>query len=76
MIDSINASPNQSLTERAIKTTIRVRKKLRLGLDSKFPKNVKKPSSEEISWQQQLADELYEPIKRNFTRRRVAIRSH
>ena len=25
----------------------------------------------EISWQQQLADELHKPIKRNFTRRRV-----
>ena len=24
-----------------------------------------------ISWQQQLADELHKPIKRNFTRRRV-----
>ena len=28
MIDSINAFPNQSLTERAIKNTIRVKKKL------------------------------------------------
>ena len=41
MIDSINAFPNQSLTERAIKNTIRVKKKLGLGLDSKVPKNVK-----------------------------------
>ena len=41
MIDSINAFPNQSLTERAIKNTIRVKKKLGLGLDSKIPKNVK-----------------------------------
>ena len=32
-----------------------------------------KPSSEEISWQQQLADELHQPIKRNFTRRRVIV---
>ena len=38
MIDSINAFPNQSLTERAIKNTIRVKKKLGLGLDSKVPK--------------------------------------
>ena len=30
---------------------------------------LKKPSG--ISWQQQLADELYKPIKRNFTWRRV-----
>ena len=30
---------------------------------------LKKPSG--ISWQQQLADELYKPIKRNFTRQRV-----
>ena len=29
------------------------------------------PSSEEISWQQQLANELHKPIKRNFTLRRV-----
>ena len=41
MIDSINAFPNQSLTERAIKNTIQVKKKLGLGLDSKVPKNVK-----------------------------------
>ena len=41
MIDSINAFPNQSLTERAIKNTIRVKKKLGLGLDSKVPKNAK-----------------------------------
>ena len=41
MIDSINAFLNQSLTERAIKNTIRVKKKLGLGLDSKVPKNVK-----------------------------------
>ena len=30
------------------------------------------PSNEE-SWQQQLADELHKPIKRNFTRRRVIV---
>ena len=41
LIDSINAFPNQSLTERAIKNTIRIKKKLGLGLDSKVPKNVK-----------------------------------
>ena len=34
---------------------------------------LKKPSSKEISWQQQLADKLHKPIKRNFTRRRVIV---
>ena len=29
--------------------------------------------SEEENWQQQLADELHKPIKRNFTRRRVIV---
>ena len=57
MIDAIEQFPNQSLTERAIKNTIKLKKKL------------EKPSG--ISWQQQLADELHKPIKRNFTRRRV-----
>ena len=33
-------------------------------------KKREKPSSEE-NWQEQLADELHAPIKRNFTRRRV-----
>ena len=33
---------------------------------------LKKPSSEE-NWQQQLADELHKPIKRNITRRRVIV---
>ena len=32
---------------------------------------MEKPSG--ISWQQQLADELHKPIKRNFTRRRVIV---
>ena len=31
------------------------------------------PRSKKISWQQQLADELHKPIKRNFTRRRVIV---
>jgi len=34
-------------------------------------KKRKKLSSEEISWQRPLADELYKPIKRNFTPQRV-----
>ena len=29
--------------------------------------------SEDKNWQQQLADELHKPIKRNFTRRRVLV---
>ena len=35
-------------------------------------KKLKKPSSEE-NWQQQLADELHKPIKRNFTLRSVIV---
>lgn len=30
-------------------------------------KKLKKPSSEKMSWQQQLAKELHKPIKRDFT---------
>ena len=41
MIDSINAFPNQSLTERAIKNTIRVKKKLGLGVKQRKTKNGK-----------------------------------
>ena len=44
--------------------------KQKLGLSVKS-ENLKKPPSEEVSWQQQLADELHKPIKRNFTRRSV-----
>ena len=42
MIDSINAFPNQSLTERAIKNTIRVKKKLGLGAKQRKSKNGKR----------------------------------
>ena len=52
---------------------INTKQKLGLGVKQKRkPKKRKKASSkEEINWQQQLADELHKPIKRNFTRRRV-----
>ena len=33
----------------------------------------KKPSSKEIRWQQQLAEELHKPMLRDFTRRRVIV---
>ena len=36
-------------------------------------KKRKKPSSKEISCQQQLAEELHKPIKRDFIRRRVIV---
>ena len=36
-------------------------------------KNLKKPSSKEISWQQQSAVESDKPIKRNVTWRRVIV---
>ena len=36
-------------------------------------KKWKTPSSEEENWQQQLADELHKPIKRNFTRWHVIV---
>ena len=42
--------------------------KNKLGLGGS--KKLEKPSSEE-NWQQQLADELHKPIKRNFIRRLV-----
>ena len=28
-----------------------------------------------MSWQEKLADELHKPIKRNFTRRRVIVKT-
>ena len=55
MTDAIEQFPNQSLTERGIKKTIKLKKKLGLGV----PKRRKKPSSEQENWQQQLADELH-----------------
>ena len=36
-------------------------------------KKLKKPSSEKISWQQQLAKELHKPVKRDFTWWRVIV---
>ena len=45
---------------------INTKQKLGLGVSKKLEK-----SSSEENWQQQLADELHEPIKRTFIRRRV-----
>ena len=36
-------------------------------------KKRKRPSSKEESWQEELAEELHKPIRRNFTRRRVIV---
>ena len=43
------------------------------GRSRREVKKWKTPSSEEENWQQQLADELHKPIKRNFTRWHVIV---
>ena len=48
---------------------INTKRKLGLGVVKKR----KKPPGEKISSQEQLADELHKPIKRNFTRRHVIV---
>ena len=36
-------------------------------------KKRQKPSGKEENWQEELANELHKPIRRNFTRRRVIV---
>ena len=54
--------PNQSLTERAVKSKMRLKK--RLGFGFKIKK--RKAALSNYDWAQQLADELHKPIKRKF----------
>ena len=48
-------------------------KKITRTWGKKAKKRKKLSSKEKINWQQQLADALQKPIKRNFTRQRVIV---
>ena len=70
MVKSLDEIPYGEMPKWGQTATFLINTKQQLGLGLNWKSHRAKL---EISWQQQLADELHKPIKRNFTRRRVIV---
>ena len=71
MVKSLNAVPwnERQWGHWLARNAINTKRKLGLGLA-----NEKKNDQKTTPWQEKLADELYKPVRRNFTKRRVIAR--